>query len=306
MVKTMNQKISDTLRNIIACPYCGSSLRLYDSNQEAICDNCKAHHSYTKAGGIDLRLQQQRIYQYDFMLGVPLLPESGFEFGVLPQNRNPEVDFSDHDIPFHLTSEILSYFPRAKTDKSLMLDLGCGNMVHQDVCVYAGFEHVGLDYDSNEALILGDAHALPFKDESFEFVLSVAVLEHIRFPFVAMKEVHRILKPGGVFIGTVAFLEPFHGDSFYHHTHLGVYNSLKEGGFKIEYICPSDKWSVLVAQACMGLFPKMPRFISKLIVMPVQVMHKIWWRLGSIISKDATEKVRIRNTTGAFTFIVRK
>ena len=163
-----------------------------------------------------------------------------------------------------------------------------------------------MDYESDKASILGDAHSLPFKDESFEFVLSIAVLEHVRFPFVMMREVFRVLRPGGVFIGTVAFLEPFHRDSFYHHTHLGVYNSLKEGGFKIEKISPSDKWTVLVAQASMILFPKMPLFLSKLLVMPIQFIHKCWWKLGSIFSEKASELTRINSTTGAFTFIARK
>ena len=300
----MNSKLSNNVWNIIACPHCGASL--HSSNQNVSCGSCQSQYSYTKSGAIDLRLQQRKKYQYDFSLGTPLLPESGFDFGILPEKNNPEVDFSKHDVPHHLSKEIMSHFPKGKIDNSLMLDLGCGNMVHQDVCEYAGFEHVGLDYQSNDASILGDAHALPFKDESFEFVLSIAVLEHIRFPFVAMKESYRVLKPNGVFIGTVAFLEPFHGDSFYHHTHLGTYNSLQEGGFRIEKICPSDKWLVLVAQASMGLFPKMPRLLSRSLVFPIQIMHKIWWRIGSIISNKATEEARVKNTTGAFTFIARK
>ena len=258
----MNGKISDNVWNILACPHCGLSLRR--SNQGATCDKCKLQYKFAASGALDLRLKQPKKCHCDLILGTPLLPETELDFGVLPLNRDPEVDFSNFDVPFHLTREIISHFPRGKTDKSLMLDLGCGNMVHQEICEYAGFEHVGLDYESEVASMLGDAHSLPFKEGCFEFILSIAVLEHIRFPLVAMREAHRVLKPDGIFIGTVAFLEPFQGDSLYHHTHLGTYNSLKEGGFRIKNICPSSKWTVLSAQARMGLFPKMPSIFSKI------------------------------------------
>jgi SAM-dependent methyltransferase len=304
MEEVVNHKISERVWKIIACPYCGTSL--HNSDRDVTCSNCQSQYRYTKSGTIDLRLQRQKKYRYDFLVGTQLLPESEIDFGILSEKPNPEVDFSQHAVPYNLTRELLSYFPRAKTDHSLMLDLGCGNTVHKEVCEYAGFEYVGLDYDSDGASMLGDAHALPFKDESFEFILCTAVLEHIRFPFVAMKEACRVLKPNGMFIGTVAFLEPFHRDSYYHHTHLGTYNSLREGGFYVEKICSSDKWSVLMAQASMVLFPKMPRVLSRLLVMPVQIMHKVWWRLGSMISNEASEDTRVRKTTGAFTFITHK
>lgn len=187
-----------------------------------------------------------------------------------------------------------------------MLDLGCGKMRHREVCEYAGFDYVGLDYDSPHAPLLGDAHSLPFRDNSFEFILSIAMLEHIRFPFVMMREAHRVLKPHSRFIGTVAFLEPFHSSSFYHHTHLGIFNSLQYGGFQVEHIAPSKAWTALLAQARMGLFPKMPSSLCKALLFPLQALHKLWWRVGSLVDGRSTERDRILRTTAAFAFIAAK
>ncbi|MGH2403025.1 MAG: class I SAM-dependent methyltransferase [bacterium] len=96
---------------------------------------------------------------------------------------------------------------------ALALDLGCGETFHRPACEHAGYTYVGLDHASDQATVLGDAHALPFKDNSVDFILSLAVFEHIRYPFVAIPETHRVLRPGRPFIGTVAFLEPYHGAS---------------------------------------------------------------------------------------------
>ena len=58
----------------------------------------------------------------------------------------------------------------------------------------------------------------------------------------------------------------------------------------------------------MGLFPRMPPLMSQAIVYPVELPHKLWWQLGSVIARNpnATSNIRIRNTTGAFTFVASK
>lgn len=300
----MSHRFSNNLWNVLVCPYCKQKLKR--TKMGGWCNNCQATYHYTDSGAIDLRPNRFQKIQHEYQLGVPLFSETGFSFDVLHENNSPEVDYSNIHVPQHLSKQLMSYFPKAKREDSLMLDLGCGSTIHRDVCEFAGFEYVGLDYDSEKAPILGDAHTLPFEDKSFEFILSIAVLEHIRYPFVMMKEAYRVLKPNGQFIGTVAFNEPFHDDSFYHHTHLGTYNSLKEGGFKIEYIAPSDEWSVLVAQARMGLFPSMPHLLSKLIVLPIHVLHKVWWCAYRKVNNKVSKSTRIVNTTGAFTFIARR
>lgn len=299
-----DDKHLDTVWGILICPNCGASL--IKSEQEALCSGCLTHYHFNPSGALDLRLQNPKTYPHEFILGNPLIHKPESELTPLPLNPKPEVDYSSFDVPFHLSREILSYFPKAKADDALMLDLGCGDTIHRDVCEHAGFKYVGLDYSNEDSPILGDAHSLPFQDESFEFVLSIAVLEHIRFPFIMMKEAFRVLKPNGLFIGTVSFLEPFHMDSFYHHTHLGTFNSLQEGGFTVEHLSPNHRWSGLVALSNMALFPGMSSSRQNLIVAPLELLHKSWWRLKRGASNKTVENTRLTTTTGSFVFIARK
>lgn len=48
-----------------------------------------------------------------------------------------------------------------------------------------------------------DAEALPFPDEFFNLVYSWGVIHHSEHPERIIKEIKRVLKPGGVFIGMV-------------------------------------------------------------------------------------------------------
>jgi SAM-dependent methyltransferase len=45
--------------------------------------------------------------------------------------------------------------------------------------------------------VIADITALPFEDESFELVLCSHVLEHVEADAAAMREMRRVLRPGG-------------------------------------------------------------------------------------------------------------
>ncbi|MFQ5911350.1 MAG: methyltransferase domain-containing protein [Thermoplasmata archaeon] len=55
-----------------------------------------------------------------------------------------------------------------------------------------------------------DAHSLPFRDGSFDWVLTDQVLEHIENPFQVVEESRRVLKPGGYAIHTSCLINPVH------------------------------------------------------------------------------------------------
>jgi SAM-dependent methyltransferase len=298
------KELSERTWEILSCSQCGAPLKRTATG--AGCSRCDFKCGTTDSGSLDLRLQRGKRVAVEFELGGPPVPD-GFEFKPLERRPQAEVDFSGTRVPWHLTPELLSHFPRAHSPRSVALDLGCGSGLHREVCERAGFHWVGLDYGAAEAPIIGDGHALPFASQSFAFVLSIAVLEHIQNPFVLAKEVFRVLEPGGVYIGTVAFLEPFHGNSFYHHTHLGTYNTLNSAGFHIARVGPSPNWSGLRAQATMGgLFPRLPSAVGVSLVWPLEQLHKLWWLAGRRLSANAAEVTRLLTNTGAFEFIAHR
>jgi SAM-dependent methyltransferase len=93
-----------------------------------------------------------------------------------------------------------------------VLDVGCrfGALTR---AYLDGNEVVGVDVDRlalDEAAALGiETHwadveqGLPFEDESFDVVVAGELLEHVRDPALLVAEARRVLRPGGVLVGSV-------------------------------------------------------------------------------------------------------
>ena len=85
-----------------------------------------------------------------------------------------------------------------------ILDVGCGTgLVSQ---LHPNFDVVGLD-TSEEMLkrnpykwIKAPAEAIPFPDNTFDFVVCRSLLHHLESPLAGLKEMRRVLKPGGKFV----------------------------------------------------------------------------------------------------------
>lgn len=58
--------------------------------------------------------------------------------------------------------------------------------------------------------VVGSVLDLPFADNTFDLVYSQAVLEHVTDPALAIREMVRVLKPGGTFHCITAFMQGLH------------------------------------------------------------------------------------------------
>jgi ubiquinone/menaquinone biosynthesis C-methylase UbiE len=114
-----------------------------------------------------------------------------------------------------------------------VLDAGCGSgRLIPVVCeiIGPGGSLVELDFapgmleigrgkanGRNVAFVAGDAHALPLPDSDFDKVIALALFPHLENKDRALKEFHRVLRPGGLLViahqmGRAA-LDRLHGES---------------------------------------------------------------------------------------------
>lgn len=59
-----------------------------------------------------------------------------------------------------------------------------------------------------DGVLCQDLEHLTFRDESFDLVISSDIMEHVRNPLAAFKEIERVLKPGGVHLFSIPVQHP--------------------------------------------------------------------------------------------------
>lgn len=82
-----------------------------------------------------------------------------------------------------------------------ILDLGCGNgFVSQ---LYPSFDVIGVDISDGmlannpHKWVKGSAENIPFPNDHFDWVICRSLLHHLDDPRIGIKEIYRVLKPGG-------------------------------------------------------------------------------------------------------------
>lgn len=122
--------------------------------------------------------------------------------------------------------EELKKFLKENPDLKI-LNIGSLSIDLQDL--HSDITNLDINYYSSVDIV-GDAHELPLKDESFDAILFKNVLEHIRNPTKVMSEIERVLKPGGYLYIKLPFLQPFHAvpDDYQRYSQNGMKELLKD------------------------------------------------------------------------------
>lgn len=201
-----------------------------------------------------------------------------------------------------------------------VVDIGCGYGRNKPIVESVGGEWVGVEpFEGGAHTVVADAENLPFEDNTFDVAIMDAVLEHIPDVGKAYAEMARVLKPGGLFVGYVAFMECFHEISYSHLSFKAIEHYSNINNMTLEKIAGGSRFGIdyhlnvlfyplpfkyvrgLVAALHRGLF----KLKSKLAYVGLRLIRK----MSHIEAQELSNlyyKVECLRQSNGFTYVVRK
>jgi SAM-dependent methyltransferase len=145
---------------------------------------------------------------------------------------------------------------------ALIVDLGCGSGATAQLSreIRPGIEWIGVDIHESEPaksivgekVLLYDGVNLPFDDDSVPLIYTNQVMEHVRHPEALLRDIRRVLTPGGLFVGSTSQLEPYHAWSFWNYTIYGFQTIVEDAGLTLEEVRPGIDGVSLVQRHWFG------------------------------------------------------
>jgi len=199
---------------------------------------------------------------------------------------------------FKNTREIITYAQKYIQGKTL--DLGAGSGKYRNLIKERAQEYIAFDAKPGKNIdVVGDAMNLPFSNETFDTIVSTQVLEHVEKPWIVVKEISRVIKPGGICILTAPFLEPYHQDpgDFFRYSAQGIQSLFKNENFE-----------VIECSTCGRLFSVISEFFRFLWFNPFQKTKKGAYMALRLMSNTANffDKIVKNNIIYSDVYIIAK
>ncbi|MGE5620950.1 MAG: class I SAM-dependent methyltransferase [archaeon] len=176
--------------------------------------------------------------------------------------------------------------------KGKLLDFGCGNKPYKSL--FNVKEYIGLDIEEsghahhNENIdVYYDGNTIPFDDCTFDSIFSSEVFEHVFNLEQILRELYRVLKPGGHILVTLPFVWEEHEIpfDFARYTSFGIKNLMEKQGFKIVKLEKSNNYIEVIFQLCIAylyryvLPSRFKRVFTPLLIGPITFMGVILSRI---------------------------
>lgn len=195
-----------------------------------------------------------------------------------------------------------------------VLDVGCGagNSADLFVQLQPTIHWVGVDIDSSPEVNQRrrtdcefhtfDGKNLPFPTNSFDMIFSKQVFEHVRYPAELLLDMARVMRPGGLLVGSTSHLEPFHSYSYWNYTPYGFKILVEQAGLELVEIRPLIDSVTLIMRRLLGEPKYFGRWWSR-----DSPLNKIF-SLRASAKKHDHAKVNATKLTycGQFSFVCRK
>ena len=143
--------------------------------------------------------------------------------------------------------------------KGLTLDVGCGRKPYEKTFFAGAEKYVGMDYltDRSKPDIVGSATDIPLADNSFDTVVCTEVLEHVPDPLKALREMHRVLKPGGHLILSTPMYFPRHEVpyDYFRYPYDGLLHLVKTSGLELVELFNRGRSYAFIGQVMQQTLP---------------------------------------------------
>lgn len=170
-------------------------------------------------------------------------------------NLHPLVGFPSV-VRIGLNRELKRQFSRLK--KGVVMDVGSKLSPYKSLIPSTEYLRLDIDPDSKPN-ICSDLHSIIGYDNYFDTVIATEVLEHLYDPQLAIDQLYKILKPGGVMILSTRFIHRLHPDpqDFYRFT-PDSFNHLMKKFSKVEIFHHGNRlqtlWYIFVNNKIAMLF----------------------------------------------------
>lgn len=210
--------------SLLVCPSCKGSLSA--GNHKIKCKQCNDEfqiwngvpilindsHSFLKSSDI-IQDANSQLSKESHLLDILRIIHRlfwKFSFKVVPHLYSKR---RMNEISQIFNTHIEDYRDSHKLETYRFLIVGGGDLgnIGREMKTTAGYELINSDvYYTPTVNLIADITLLPFADSSFDFVLAEGVLEHVVSPLLGVQEIHRILKPDGLFFVTSPFMLGVH------------------------------------------------------------------------------------------------